>query len=320
MASDVIQDLQIKIKAIVSGQEGLDILDTALEEIEKRKKAIDKLSESDADWAKASVAYLKEEQAALEKILNLKKKAEEVEKKSSKFKTDFASSFSQSRYIYKLDAAKESGLGGVIGSKLAEVLDSAIDKLKKVFEDAWTEFNNIVSQSFLSNAQTRSNVFGYGMSLGQSYAFEKVKGTFGISSLEEAAYFTGEQAKLFSEAMTHYTEKYNQLYDEGFFTKQLEYDMKLQELQDDVKYVLIDFFIENQDTIMAAMNGVLQIANWVLSRFSAGSAADIVNSYTNNKNVQVDLSYNLNGQVDKTAITNAGEQTVMMLVKAIKNS
>ena len=307
---------------------GMDVFNKLSKEYETAKKELadlEKLAGAGVKWAKDKVnqqiEYVKslEKEYQIEEGIAALKNSEKYSFSKQRLMTGFTSG---SRYERSFQERKEKNIAESFGEVLGKVFDKFIDSIKNVFSNAWEEFQDIVKNSFLTSSSTRENVLGYGMSLAQSYAFNKVKGYMGISSMEDLAYMTEGQRSVFAKAMENYSDRYTKLYDSGFFEKQLEYDMQIQELKDDLQYNLIEFLVDNKDTIMQMMDWVIKAAQWVMNVFSSGkqSAADIVNSYSNNKNINVDMSYNLTGQVAKNDVISAGQQTVKQLVLAIQNS
>lgn len=161
-----------------------------------------------------------------------------------------------------IDAAKAT-----FGISNASIWMAAMSKLKEILFDALDEFNNIVDSSYLTNATTRQNLFTYGLNASQSYGFEKAKSMLGVDD-ESMIYMNDFQRNKFIEIMQKYTDKYNELYDKGFFDKYLETQIALDEFQLDFKLEFLNFFVENKDTIMFVLDGLLDFMVFVTNTLS----------------------------------------------------
>lgn len=315
MASDSTRDILVEVQAKVKNLNGLEKMKFLLEQEKKLSEDIELLQESQTSWAKEDAQARQEVLDYVKQELNLKQKIEQLEKKST------------SKYMqverYSISQAAGNAFDKII-DKINDIFGNFVNLLKNTLKNAWKEFQNVVSQSFLTNSQTRQNVLGYGLSVSQSYALEKAMSAMGINSMEDLLWMNESQSNLFTKTMASYTEKYDALYDSGFFEKELEFQTKIQEFKDGVLMKFVEFFVNNQDTITSVMNAILKIADKVMAGLSGivgnSSAADVVNSYSNNKNVSVDMTYNISGQVNKSEITSAGEQTMKKIILAIQNS
>lgn len=161
-----------------------------------------------------------------------------------------------------VDAAKAT-----FGVSNASIWMAAMGKLKEILFDALDEFNNIVDSSYLTNATTRQNLFTYGLNASQSYGFEKAKSMLGVDE-ESMIYMNDFQRSKFIDIMQKYTEKYNELYDKGFFDKYLEAQIAIEEFQLDFKLELVQFFANNKDTIMLVLDGLIEFMEFVTNALS----------------------------------------------------
>ena len=110
------------------------------------------------------------------------------------------------------------------------------------------------------------------------------------------------QKSKFQEIMTKYSEKYEQLYDSGFFDKYLQFQIEMEEFKLDMQMEIIEFFMENKNTIkkfmelsMSAMEFIVNALGWLMDFFGGSEQTsdeeklaninDIIGSYTSNNGV-----------------------------------
>lgn len=188
-----------------------------------------------------------------------------------------------------------------IVDKLASIGQSILTGLKNIFTDAWAEMKSMMSAGLLTNAATRENVFGYGMSASESYGFEQAKSMLGISSEEDLWYMNEQQSQKFQEIMSRYAQKYEELSDRGFFDKLLDFQIESQEFQLDMKMEVIEFFMDNKDTIMRSfeimMWGMETIVNLLDGIFGLLSPDDSTSDEARTANINSILrEYTSNNQ------------------------
>lgn len=208
------------------------------------------------------------------------------------------------------------GFGNLIGQKIYGALKSGADYLAKVFDD----FNEIVQNSYLTNATTRRNAFSYGMTSAESFGFEKAKGLLNIQNTEDLMYMNDFQSKKFRELMSKYTEQYSKLYEQGFFDKMLEFQIAQEDFKFNFEMKVMELFMQNKDLIINALDAILDIANWVMSILPnvSGTSDSIINEI-NSKKISVDTTFNISGDVNKQMLINAGQQTVGLMEEQIYN-
>lgn len=321
----------------ISGMEVFDKISKVYEKEKDELKRLTILAKEGDEFAKKKLEDQQALVAQLNKQYNIEKSIAALEKSEteegakfgkfgkglSQFGAGFTSDGIGSKAMQDIEMFKSTPIPSLAGKGLSIVLDKALDKLKETLESSWQELKKTINESYLTSSTTRENVLGYGLSIGQSYGLEKALSATGIGSVENLLWASPEQAQLFSDTFQRYTDRYNSLYDKGFFDKQLEYNAKIQEFQDDVQLKFMEFFIDNQDTIEKVMNAVLNIADSVLGILDSligreTTAADIVNN-SSSKNVSVDLSYNISGSVAKNDLLDAGQQTQAALLSVINN-
>lgn len=220
---------------------------------------------------------------------------------------------------------------------LKSMLKTSIEEFSKIIDNALDELNNMLQFSQLSSAKTREYAFGYGMSSSQAYGFEKAMQMVGLSSEEDLWYMNPQEQRQFYDAMTKYSERYSQLYDQGFFETLQEYQYEMEEFKLDMQLEIIEFFMNNKDTIMTVLKFlmksgeyVVQALGWIVDFFNtnersssqrAADTMDIINSHssTTNKqtNVKIDNTFNNVSNSDQTWLANAGAMTYEQVVQAL---
>lgn len=219
---------------------------------------------------------------------------------------------------------------------LKSMFKTSIDEFAKIVNAALDELDNMLEFSQLSSAKTREYAFGYGMSSSQAYGFEKAMNLVGLSSEEDLWYMNPQEQRQFYEAMTKYSERYSQLYDQGFFETLQEYQYEMEEFKLDMQLEVIEFFMNNKDTIMTVLKFlmsagefIVQALGWIVDFFNmnersssqrAADTMDIINSHsTTNKqtNVKIDNTFNNVASSDQTWLANAGAMTYEQVVQAL---
>ena len=218
-------------------------------------------------------------------------------------------------------------------NKLATVGTDFAQSLKQLFKDSWTELNNMLKWSRLTNQEVRNQAFQYGFDPAQNYAFSKVSDLMGISGLEDIAYMNQQQRDKFFEKFNEYSDRYAQLYDSGFFDTLEQYNWEMEEFKQDLQYSIIQFFVDNKDVIkgvlkflMSIMSGVAAIANFLIkpARTQEEKLADArrilglttSNTTNNNSNIRINNTFNGVSQQDRSWLQNAGTMTYEQFLRA----
>ena len=221
---------------------------------------------------------------------------------------------------------------------LSNILDSALSALGKLLSDGFSELENILNFSKLSNADTRELMFRYGFSSPQAYGYSKAMDILDFGSEEDLWYSTDQEKTQFIEAFTRYTEKYNELYDSGMFEKMQEYNVEMAEFKEDLKLEVVEFFMDNKDVIKSAMEALIHISEGVIKiiaqladimngpkedRTMSERLADqaaILNNYSNLKttNISIDNTFNNVAKEDQGWLANAGQLVYEPVVKAFQ--
>lgn len=201
---------------------------------------------------------------------------------------------------------------------MSDIATRLLEGFANLIKGAWEELGVMVQSSLLTNANTRENAFSYGFSPAESYAFDKAKSILDIQSEEDLMYMNDFQKDKFREIMSKYADKYNKLYDSGFFEKYLEFQIEMEEFKLDMQIEIIEFFMQNKDTIkqfmeisMKAMEFIVEALGWLMGHFSSEDATsdrtrsaninEIINGYTNtNNSTTIKQTFNNNGTFNGT--------------------
>lgn len=233
-------------------------------------------------------------------------------------------------------SAKESG--EVFGESVYNAVKQAGEFLVDSFKEAWDELNNMVDYSLMSNANTRTLAFTYGLNSSQAYGFTKAQDIMGIRSEEDMYYMDDQQRQKFQEVMTKYAEKYSELYDSGMWEEMLDFRYEWGEFKQDFQMELIGLIMDHKDLIISVMEGslgfmstVMDLLGWLVDFFGGGSdiptesdlsraASDILNYdyHTNTTNIRMDNTYNNVSKADQSWLANVGEMTYEQIKQALK--
>lgn len=293
-------------------QSQIDRLEEIEDEIDKTTKLIDEVSKLQTDSSEETVKKLQKHLDDLE-----------GERKS----------------IVKDDtmATGKAKLAAWGLKQLQKIGDAFIKGVKNTFEDAMKEFDKMLSYSQLTNEQVRSTAFQYGLSSSENYAYQKTLGFMGFSDLEDLFYANKQQQNKFQEKMLEYQERYNKLYDSGFFEKYQEFQWEMKEFKEDLTYEVMNFIMDNKETLKDLMNAVIKISEflikslgWLVERFGGRSdrsdseklaaASDIINnnsSNTSSTSVKIDNTFNNVEAKDRTWLANAGSMTYEQIIRAL---
>lgn len=213
--------------------------------------------------------------------------------------------------------------------KISGLAQSFLTGIGNVFKDAWSELNTMMQSSLLTNVNTRENAFNYGFSASESYGFDKAKQMLRIQSEEDLWYMNDTQKSKFQEIMTKYAEKYEELYNSGFFDKYLEFQIEMEEFKLDMQMEIIEFFMDNKNTIkefmefgMDAMEFIVEALGWLMDFFGGSEQTsdeekianinDIIAGYSSN--TVVSQSFNNNNTFNGT--TDSQKQAYLDMLNA----
>lgn len=342
--NEIIQLLQEQIRLhqerLNGHQEEQSEIDKQLETARKLNNEIASIKERLSEVSKLGGSAARQEQSKLEKQLT--ERQEQLTEISispdEQFGQDLQSDFKNFKTDFSQAIKSESiSAGTAMGNAAAMLISKAASAAKKLFEDAWSEMNDMMSQSYLTNKTTWENLTTYGMSSSESYGFEQAKSMLGITDEEQLYRMSDTQKQMFSEVMEKYTARYQELVDSGYFDKMLEFQVEYQEFQQDLKLEVVEFFMEHKDTIVKLMDFtmdffefIMDSLDWLVDHFGGegtsdysrqSTLSDIINnaSYDNSKttNVKIDNTFNNVSKSDQSWLSNAGEMTYQQTIKAL---
>jgi hypothetical protein len=221
---------------------------------------------------------------------------------------------------------------------LNDILTSALESLGSLLASGFDELENILNFSQLSDANTRDLMMRYGFSNSEAYGYTKAINTLGFKSEEDLMYADQQELELFRKSFEKYSGKYNELYNSGMFDSMQEFNTQMEEFKEDVKLEVVDFFMNNQDTIRAAMKGIISLAEFAITALGkivqwlnpdartsdsqkAANTASIISNYSNinsGTNVSIDNTFNNVAKSDQTWLAHAGQLTYEQIIKALQ--
>ena len=221
---------------------------------------------------------------------------------------------------------------------LNDILASALESLGSLLASGFDELENILNFSQLSDVNTRDLMMRYGFSNSEAYGYTKAMGALGFESEEDLMYANQQELELFRKSFEKYSGKYNELYNSGMFDSMQEFNTQMEEFKEDVKLEVVDFFMNNQDTIRAAMKGIISLAEFAITALGkivqwlnpdartsdsqkAANAASIISNYSNinsGTNVSIDNTFNNVAKSDQTWLAHAGQLTYEQIIKALQ--
>ena len=232
--------------------------------------------------------------------------------------------------------AGESATGGswwaVALSILSKIAEKALKELKEIVDDSVDELHNVIDYSRLSNKDVREQAFEFGFSPAENYAYSKAMDVMGLSGFEDLYFLTEKQWKRFNDNFEKFSERYSNLYDEGFFESVEDYNYRLAEWEEEIKYEFLEFFVDNKELIMGGLDVLTELlgyvtaaTRWLLKTFGGTSqdlderkrarrVAEIINTQNGSttKNTTVTFSPVFNGVGSETK---ASLDTSLSLVK-----
>ena len=221
---------------------------------------------------------------------------------------------------------------------LNDILASALESLGSLLASGFDELENILNFSQLSDANTRDLMMRYGFSNSEAYGYAKAMSALGFESEEDLMYADQQELALFRKSFEKYSGKYNELYNSGMFDSMQEFNIQMEEFKEDVKLEVVDFFMNNQDTIRAAMKGIISLAEFAITALGkivqwlnpdartsdsqkAANTASIISNYSNinsGTNVSIDNTFNNVAKSDQTWLAHAGQLTYEQIIKALQ--
>ena len=263
------------------------------------------------------------------------------------FNRSFTNGFSSgtstlSKQIYKAGTDFSDIAGAFLTdwkTGVMEIANKFLERLGNLVSEALDELDTIADYSRLSNARTRQLAFTYGFSGSQAYGYDKAMSLMGYSSLEDLMYANTKEQKMFRDLFMNYTDKYNRLYDSGFFNTLVEYNVEMRNFEEELKMQVVQFIVDNKDLIHDGMEAIMFIAKIALqftskavdfmqainpfksykSSYESATAGDIIKNYTtSNKSVKVDNTFNYTGNAGQDAFYKSGQLILQQMIAALK--
>ena len=235
----------------------------------------------------------------------------------------------------------------LIKDKLGDMLESIGDTLTDFFKDTFKAAKERIldmasydlANSLFTNASAREQALKYGITdPAQNYALSQAMRELGMSSEEDLMFMNPAQQEKFAERMGYWSGKYTELANKDFFRTVQEFQLEWSEFKYDMELGMIEFFMQNKDTIkqvmevgMQFMEGTLTLLGSILdflqiSRSDSQRTAasmEIVRNYTsrtNTTNVNINNTLNPSSQVltDKQMLSQAGQLSYAQLIEALK--
>lgn len=323
----------------------------SLLKIEMLKKEIAEIAmfDKDNEKLKAMQAELKRLQKQKEQ---LDKKVEEAtDTKDHSFLGGFKESFDEWReQSSNMNAAGKRAFDNM-QQKIADFASSVKEAIINFVNDAIEAMQEMATwdlqNSKVFNQDAVEMYMQTGLQGADAYGMSKALETQGFGNMDDfieaMPFMNQEQLEYMQEIAEINAKQYEEDLEvaQAFQEFQVEYDKFKQELQKS----LIDFFMENKDTIMAILEGlmnllgaILEVVDGIFGLFSGPrerseqekkqATADILgvssstltnNNTTNNtSNVNVNNTFNGVGQQDQSWLANTGQMTYQQVIEALK--
>lgn len=237
------------------------------------------------------------------------------------------------------EATKNSNIGSILANTfidtisgknaLTSLLTNTLDDFSKIVSDAIKELSTVLDYSQLSSSNTRSLAFGYGFSSSEAYAWDKALKAVGLFSEEDLFYANQQEMSQFRKAFTKYSEQYTKLYDSGFFEELQNYQFEMRDFKNEMTLELMKFFVDNKDTIMAAMRGLIKLSEFVVNALGAilsklhigsniASTADIISNYSNSSSsIRINNTFNGVAKSDESWLKDVASLSYEQYIKAL---
>lgn len=237
-----------------------------------------------------------------------------------------------------------SSIGKYAQQQGQKLFNSALKFLGDIYDEAKQMMDDIASYSEKSmtfSSEATNLKLSYGLSGAEAYAWSQAAKDVGFSSfddyLENFMYATDET----NERLQTLVKKYEETYEQDVEVAQAyqQFQAEFEDFKKQLQMELIDFFMENKDTIKAAlelgmtfMEAMLQLVGWIAQALSEGhdrteyertsAISDIYNNYgaqaTNNTNVKIDNTFNGVSNNDRGMLIDAGSATYRQILEALK--
>ncbi len=235
----------------------------------------------------------------------------------------------------------------LIKDKLGDTLESIGDALTDFFKDTFKAAKERIfdmasydlENSLFNNSFAREQALKYGITdPAQNYALSQAMGELDMHSEEDLMFMNPPRQEKFAELMGFWSGKYTELANKDFFRTVQEFQLEWSEFKYGIELGMIEFFMQNKDTIkqvmetgMQFMEGTLVLLGSILdvlqiSRSDSqrnAASMEIVRNYTggtNMTNVNINNTLNPSSQVltDKQMLSQAGQLSYTQLIEALK--
>lgn len=240
-------------------------------------------------------------------------------------------------------------LGSFLGKGIKDGFKPIIDNFKnfletrfKIISDSIKELKNMsqysLSTTYTVNRSIRDQMLMYGLSEAQNYAFDRVKKEMGITGFDDLALLTPVQQERFAERIGYFSGKYEELANRDFFRKYEEYVASMNDFKEELRMSIIQFIVDNKDTIIAVMNFLMKALEFIMKTIqgisnllrvnptetlSNAAVSDIINNNSNTSKVttvKVDNSFNGISLKDQSSISNAVQRANEQLIQALNGN
>lgn len=230
-----------------------------------------------------------------------------------------------------------------LGDMLESVGDALTDFFKDTFKAAKERILDMASydleNSLFANSSARDQALKYGiMDPSQNYALSQTMSELKMNSEEDLMFMGPATQEKFAERMGYWSGKYTELANKDFFRTVQEFQLEWSEFKYGMELGMIEFFMQNKDTIKQAMEAGIQFMEGTLTLLGAildflqisrsdsqrnAASMEIVRNYTggtNMTNVNINNTLNPSSQVltDKQMLSQAGQLSYAQLIEALK--
>lgn len=231
--------------------------------------------------------------------------------------------------------------------KLGDMLESVGDILTDFFKDTFKAAKERIldmasydlENSLFDNSAAREQALKYGiMDPAQNYALSQVMDEFKINSEEGLMFMSPPRQEKFAERMGYWSSKYTELANKDFFRTVQEFQLEWSEFKYDMELGMIEFFMQNKDTIKQVMEAGMQFMEGTLTLLGSildflqisrsdsqrnAASMEIIRNYTGGTtmtNVNISNTLNPSSQVltDKQMLSQAGQLSYAQLIEALK--
>lgn len=234
-----------------------------------------------------------------------------------------------------------------ITKSIKDSLTNILSTMEDFFSDMFLEAKERIldmasfdlSSSYFTNSSAREQALKYGiMDPSQNYALTQTMSELGMQSEEDLTLMNPAQHEKFAERIGYWSGKYTELADKDFFNIVQTFQLEWNEFKSDFQLSIIEFFIENKNTIKTVLTGLITFMQVTIT--TLGSILDFLQisqtssqrtAYTNelirqystdqsSTTVNINNTLNPASQVltDKAMLAQAGQLSYAQLIEALK--